>query len=123
MVSRKLEAPTAAHWAAVKQILRYFTGTLNHEGCHRVILRGRVHGGGNQSQPSVWLCRLFGELTGDTPTRAKLRINNKSVIALSKNPVHHDKNGEVEVDHVNTDGQLADFLTKALGRIKFVEMR
>jgi hypothetical protein len=29
----------------------------------------------------------------------------------------------VGVHHVNTDGQLADILTKALGRVKFFEMR
>lgn len=29
----------------------------------------------------------------------------------------------VDVDHVRTDGQLADILTKALGRVRFVELR
>ena len=87
----------------------------------------------------VWLCRLLGELTGDTRTKAKLRVDNKSAIALSKNPVHHDRSkhidiryhfireciedGKVDVDHVGTDEQLADILTKALGRVKFVELR
>lgn len=31
--------------------------------------------------------------------------------------------GKVDVEHVSTDGQLADILTKSLGRAKFVEMR
>jgi hypothetical protein len=30
---------------------------------------------------------------------------------------------KVDVSHVSTDGQLADILTKALGRVKFIEMR
>jgi hypothetical protein len=62
-----------------------------------------------------------------------------SAIALSKNPVYHERtkhidvkhhyirecveDGKVEVDHVCTDDQLADILTKALGRVKFIEMR
>jgi hypothetical protein len=29
----------------------------------------------------------------------------------------------VDIDHVGIDGQLADALTKALGRVKFLEMR
>ena len=29
----------------------------------------------------------------------------------------------VDVDHVSTSNQLADILTKALGRVKFLEMR
>jgi hypothetical protein len=62
-----------------------------------------------------------------------------SAIALSENPVYHERtkhidvkhhfirecveDGKVEVDHVSTYGQLADILTKALGRVKFIEMR
>jgi hypothetical protein len=29
----------------------------------------------------------------------------------------------VEIDHVKTDGQLADIFTNALSRVKFIEMR
>jgi hypothetical protein len=62
-----------------------------------------------------------------------------SAIELSKNPVFHDRSkhidtryhyirdcvakGVVDVSHVGTDDQLADILTKPLGRVKFVEMR
>ena len=69
----------------------------------------------------------------------KLLMDNMSAIALSRNPVHHDRSkhidkryhflreciedGKVEVDHVRTAEQLADILTKALGRVKFVELR
>ena len=87
----------------------------------------------------VWLCGLLGELIGDAPLKVKLRVDNMPAIALSKNPVHHDRSkhidvrfnllrdcieeGKIEISHVSTDGQLADILTKALGRIKFIEMR
>ena len=66
-------------------------------------------------------------------------MDSKSAIELSKNPVYHERSkhidiryhyirecvtdGIAEVDHVSTDRQLADILTKPLGRIKFVEMR
>jgi hypothetical protein len=87
----------------------------------------------------VWLRGLLGELLGDAPLKTKLLVDNISAIALSKNPVHHDRtkhidvryhflrecieDGRVEIDHVSTDGQLTDILTKALGRVKFIEMR
>ena len=85
------------------------------------------------------MSRLVAELLGTTPSKVKLMVDNKSAIALSKNPVHHDRSkhidtkfhyirecieeGKIDVVHVGTDGQLADIFTKALGRIKFVEMR
>ena len=87
----------------------------------------------------LWLSRLLCEMKGEEPTKFKLLIDNKSAIALAKNPNHHDRNkhidvkyhfirecieeGQVEVDHVRTNYQLADVLTKAVGRVRFVEMR
>jgi hypothetical protein len=87
----------------------------------------------------VWLRKLVAELLGTTPAKVKLMVDNKLAIALSKNPVHHDRSkhidtkfhyirecieeGKIDVAHVGTDGQLADIFTKALGRVKYVEMR
>ena len=31
--------------------------------------------------------------------------------------------GKIDIGHVSTNGQLADILTKALGKVKFIEMR
>ena len=83
----------------------------------------------------IWLSRLYGELARSDPMTVKLFIDNKSAIALSKNPVHHDRSkhidirfhfireciedGKVPIEHVGTDKQLADLLTKALGRVRF----
>jgi hypothetical protein len=69
----------------------------------------------------------------------RLMIDNKSAIDLIKNPVHHERSKHIDtrfhyirqyaeedkvgVSHVGTEGQLADILTKALARVKFVEMR
>lgn len=87
----------------------------------------------------VWLSRLVAELTGKNVQKFRLLIDNKSAIELSKNPGYQERSkhidtrfhyirecvsdGVVEVDYVRTDGQLADILTKALGRVRFVEMR
>jgi hypothetical protein len=85
----------------------------------------------------VWLNRLIGELVSKEQSKFKLFIDNKSDIALCKNPVHHDRSkhidtkfhytrqqvedGVLEVEHVGTEEQHVDILTKALGRNKFVE--
>jgi hypothetical protein len=93
----------------------------------------------NAACQGVWLSRLLGELLGIPQPKVKLLVDNKAAIALSKNPVHHDRSkhidtryhfirecvetGEVDVDHVSTNEQLADILTKALGRVRFAELR
>ena len=93
----------------------------------------------NAACQGIWLSRLLGELLGVQAPKVRLMVDNKSAIALSKNPVHHDRSkhidtkyhfvrdcvdrGEVNIDHVGTAEQLADILTKALGRVRFVELR
>ena len=78
-------------------------------------------------------------MKGETPESFKLMVDNKSAIELSKNPVHHNRSkhidikfhyirdcmdaGKVQIDHVGTKDQLADLLTKALGRVQFIELR
>jgi len=93
----------------------------------------------NAACQGIWLSRLLGELLGISTPKVKLLVDNKSAIALSKNPVHHERSkhidtryhfirdcvdkGEVDIGHVSTADQLADILTKALGRVRFVEPR
>jgi hypothetical protein len=185
-----MEAPSKAHWGAVKQILRYLKGTTGY-GCKyergteleplllgfsdsdfagdihdRKSTSGVVYFLGNnlvtwasQKQKivalssceaeyvaaaaatcqGIWLSRLIGDLLGTKEAPVKLLLDNKSAIALSKNPVHHDRSkhidtkfhfirecieeGKVEVDHIGTADQLADIFTKALGRARFLELR
>lgn len=65
-------------------------------------------------------------------------MDSQSAIAPSKNPVHHERSkhidvwfhfirgcigdGKMEVDHVRTEEQLADVLTKPHGHDKFCEL-
>ena len=66
-------------------------------------------------------------------------VDNQPTIALAKNPVLHDRskhidikfhffrdciNGEqIVIEFVETGRQLADILTKSLGRVQFMELR
>ena len=87
----------------------------------------------------IWLARLLAEVRGSDPGKALLKVDNKSAISLCKNPVFHDRSKhidtryhfirqcieekKVEVEFVPSDEQVADILTKPLGRIKFQEFR
>ena len=68
-----------------------------------------------------------------------MKLDNMSAIALSKNPVFHDRSKHIDtryhyirecidgnrivIGHTSTEEQLADVLTKALGRVRFQELR
>jgi hypothetical protein len=85
--------------------------------------------------PAVWLARLLGELTGKKAECVELMMDKKLALALSKNPIFHERSKHIELryhsirdciekgfinaDYINTKDQLTDILMKALGRIKF----
>jgi hypothetical protein len=88
---------------------------------------------------AVWLRRLLEELVGLTVAAPMIKVDNQSAIALSKNPVLHDRSkhiktkyhfirecvehGEIRLEFVGTQDQLADILTKPLARVRFQELR
>lgn len=43
----------------------------------------------NAACQGIWLSRLLGGLLGIPTPKVNLLVDNKSAIALSKNPVHH----------------------------------
>lgn len=91
------------------------------------------------AKQAIWLQELMEEITGQACKKVTICINNKSAIALTKNPVFHGRskhihkryhfirecveNDQVEVQHVPGVEQKADMFTKALGKTKFHEMR
>ena len=82
---------------------------------------------------------MLVELTGVEARTPALKVDNKPAIALTKNPVLHDRSkhidvkfhflqdcvdgGHLVIEFVETAGQLADILTKSLGCLRFMELR
>jgi hypothetical protein len=78
-------------------------------------------------------------MAGVEPGAPELKVDNQSAIALGKNPVHHDLSKHIDtrfhyireciegsrivLGHISTEKQLADILTKALERVRFLELR
>jgi hypothetical protein len=79
----------------------------------------------------VWLARLLTDMIGTEPGAPEPLVDNQSAIALSKNPVLHERSkhigvryhylrecvdeGRIIIDYTATEEQLTDILTKALG--------
>jgi hypothetical protein len=90
------------------------------------------------STQAIWLVRLFSDLLGRDTGAVELRVDSKSALSLAKNPVFHERSKDIRVRHhfirgcledgsikasyINTKDQIADLLTKPLGRIRFLEL-
>ena len=84
----------------------------------------------------VLLRKLFSELFGYTLYTTVILCDTQSGICLSENPVFHDhskhidiryhfirdmvQRGEIRLHHIGTDEQVANILTKPLGKVKFL---
>ncbi|KAK2411591.1 putative mitochondrial protein [Trifolium repens] len=88
---------------------------------------------------AIWLRNLLKELNLPQKEPTKIFVDNKSTIALAKNPVFHDRskhidtryhyirecvaNNNVKLEYVKTHDQAADIFTKPLKREDFVKLR
>ena len=82
----------------------------------------------------LWLSRMLAELLGRKVDVVELKVDNKSALALTKNPIFHERSkhirikyhfirdcledGSIKASHIATIDQLADILTKSLGKVQ-----
>ena len=88
---------------------------------------------------AIWLHKLLIWIFGVQMRPMVIYCDNQSCIKLSENPVFHDRSkhieiryhfiwdyvqrGAVELQYISNDEQVANILTKALGRGKFVPFK
>ncbi|KAJ7961681.1 Retrovirus-related Pol polyprotein from transposon TNT 1-94 [Quillaja saponaria] len=157
VVSRYMESPTSTHMKTAKRILRYLRVILPEIWMIEKSTTGFVFFMGNNAiswvskkQPivtlstceaeyvvatsctchAIWLRRLLKELQEPQKEATQIFVDNKSALALAKNPVFHDRSKhidtryhfireciakkEVEVKFVKSLDQVADIFTKPL---------
>ena len=87
----------------------------------------------------AWFRKLFSELFKHVLDTTMIYYDNQSGIRLSENPVFHDhskhidiryhfildmvQRGAIRLQCIRTDEQVADILTKPLGKFKFLAFR
>jgi hypothetical protein len=90
------------------------------------------------STQALWLVRLLSDLLGRDTGAVELRVDSKSALTLAKNSIFYERSkhtrvryhficgcleeGNFKACYINTRDQLADLLTRPLGRIKFLEL-
>ncbi|KAL5705698.1 hypothetical protein ACHQM5_023965 [Ranunculus cassubicifolius] len=83
---------------------------------------------------AIWLKRILKDLGEKQKKAISILCDNKSAIAISKNPVHHNRTrhiaikhhyiqdmvekGKIEVKYISTEDQVSDIFTKALPKDK-----
>ena len=88
---------------------------------------------------ALWLRNLLAEIIGAEPKPVKMFVDNKSAIALMKNPVFHGRSkhidtrihfirecvegGKIIMEFIRAEEQRANSLTKALSAAKLKAMR
>ena len=88
---------------------------------------------------AIWLCRILEDMCEKQEGGTILYCDNKSAIAIGKNPVSHDRtkhiaikyhfiresiqNEEILLEHCRTQEQFADILTKAFPKELFCFLR
>nr|DAD46300.1 TPA_asm: hypothetical protein HUJ06_004530 [Nelumbo nucifera] len=88
---------------------------------------------------TIWLRRIVEDVNEKQENATVIRCDNKSSIAMSKNPCYHSRtkhialkhhfirdaieDGEIELIYCRTQEQLADIFVTPLAREKFEELR
>ncbi|XP_019189498.1 PREDICTED: uncharacterized protein LOC109183925 [Ipomoea nil] len=123
-LSQFMHAPGAVHWQAAKHLLRYLKGT-----CHYGLVLRRSTG---------LQLTAFVDSVG-VPRPLTLFCDNIGATYVCRNPVFHSKmkhlaldyffvrekvaDGSLYVCHTPSKSQIADALTKPLGRAMFLPFR
>ena len=84
---------------------------------------------------ALWLSKMLAELLGRNVDVVELKVDSKSALALAKNPGFHERSKHIRIkyyfikdcledrsikaSHIAATDQLADILTKSLGKSKF----
>ncbi|EOY13165.1 Cysteine-rich RLK (RECEPTOR-like protein kinase) 8 [Theobroma cacao] len=88
---------------------------------------------------AIWLRKLLGDLNFDQNDATELFVDNKSIIAIVKNPINNgktkhikvklhtigedEKNGDVKFSCCTSNMQVANIFTKALPKTRFEQLR
>eukprot|EP00253_Pinus_taeda_P021741 PITA_21741 len=145
-LSQYMVEPHHSHWIGAKNFLRYLQGTITHG--LRYTARGvRLHGYSNvdwagsvvdhKSTSGCCFSLGFASISWMSGKQKSVALSTaKAEYITAKNHVFHDRSkhidiryhfirdmvqrGAIRLHHIGTDEQVANILTKPLGKVKFL---
>ncbi|KAH9715667.1 hypothetical protein KPL71_021147 [Citrus sinensis] len=152
LVSRYMENLKTTHFKAAKRILRYIKGFVFFMGDTAFTWMSKKQpivtlstceaeyvAAASSVCHAIWLRNLLKELGLPQEEPIEICVDNKSAIALSKNPVFHDRSKhidtryhfireciarkEVQIKYVKSQDQAANIFTKPLKQEDFVKFK
>ncbi|KAK2984034.1 hypothetical protein RJ640_001195 [Escallonia rubra] len=135
-ISQYMENPITYHFKVAKRILRYLKGTIDLDIFYPA--SAEYVAATSTVRHAIWLRSLLKELSFIQDESTQIYVDNKSAIALAKNPVFHDRSKhidtryhfihesiakkEVQVKFVKFEDQVVDIFTKPLNREVFEKL-
>eukprot|EP00253_Pinus_taeda_P001719 PITA_01719 len=126
-LSQQMVEPHHFHWVGAKNLLKYLRGTINHGlryTAGSVILRGYTDadwaGSVVDRKSTSGCCFNLGSASISWMSRKQKSMALSTAYHFIRDMVQR---GAVRVDHIGTDEQVADILTKPLGKVKFLTFR
>ncbi|KAG8478422.1 hypothetical protein CXB51_028192 [Gossypium anomalum] len=162
MLSKFMHCCNKQHLQAGKRVLRYLKGTLSHGlyfgKSENLKLIGYTDSGWAGSKDDMkstsgyaftlgstmfcWSSKkqsIVAQSTAEAEEATKIFCDNKSAVAIAKNPVFHGRTKhfsiklhvvremeqarQIELIHCNSEDQIADIFTKALNESRFIKLR
>ncbi|GJX27948.1 ribonuclease H-like domain, reverse transcriptase, RNA-dependent DNA polymerase [Tanacetum coccineum] len=122
LLSRFMQEPKEQHMKAIRQVLRYVKGTKDYGITYKHNGGNKIHGFSDSSYgvntqegkgttdiifyyataaatQALWLKRLLSKLTHSQDEKVTIQVDNKSAIALIKNPVFHRRSKHIDTKY------------------------
>nr|GEV62784.1 ribonuclease H-like domain, reverse transcriptase, RNA-dependent DNA polymerase [Tanacetum cinerariifolium] len=93
LLSRFMQEPEEQHMKAIKKVLHYVKGTKDYR------ITYKHNGATAAATQALWLKRLLSRLTHSDEEKITILVDNKSAIALTKNPVFHGRSNHIDTKY------------------------
>lgn len=123
----------------VKTQMRQLFGKANDNNVSLSTTESEYVSAASAVKEIIWLKGLLTECENRDNGKICLFIDNMSAIRLIKNPEFHQrskhidvkfhfiremyKRGVIDVKHISSDKQIADIFTKAIAKLRFIDLR